>query len=120
MLDGSGAFIADIEEKKDSPSAPDDSDSDEENPYIGCCRRDADIEGEPMIGCDSADCNQWWHKCCLGFGDKEDAWMELTSNAFYFCTPGCKSVAEELREQERTEEKEEAKEARSKRKETSK
>ena len=31
--------------------------------------------------------------------------MELTSNAFYYCTPGCKRVAEELREQERTEEK---------------
>ncbi len=45
--------------------------------------RAGDIEGEPMIGCDNADCNQWWHKCCLGFGDKEDAWMELTSNAFY-------------------------------------
>ncbi len=45
------------------------------------------------------------NKCCLGYGDKEDAWMELTSNAFYYCTPGCKSVAEELREQERTEEK---------------
>ena len=46
VLDGSGAFITDTEEKKGSPSAPDDYDSDEENPYIGCCRRDADIEGE--------------------------------------------------------------------------
>ena len=45
VLDGSGAFIADTEEKKDSPSAPEDSDSDGENPYIGCCRRDCGIEG---------------------------------------------------------------------------
>ncbi len=43
VLDGSGAFMADTEEKKDSPSAPDDSDSDEENPHIGCCRRDARV-----------------------------------------------------------------------------
>ena len=80
MLDGSGALIADIEEKKDT----DDSDSDEENPYIGCCRRDAGIEGQPMIGCDSPDCNRWRHKFCLGYGDKDDLWTELTSNASYY------------------------------------
>ena len=44
VLDGSGAFIADTEEKKDSPSAPENSDSDGENPYIGCCRRDCVID----------------------------------------------------------------------------
>ena len=53
VLDGSGAFIADTEEKKDRPSAPEDSDSDGENSYISCCRRDAGIEGERMIGCES-------------------------------------------------------------------
>ena len=53
VLDGSGAFIADTEEKKDSPNAPEDSDSDEDNSCISCCRRDAGIEGERMIGCES-------------------------------------------------------------------
>ena len=50
VLDGSGAFIADTEEKKDSHE---DSDSDGDNSYISCCRRDAGIAGERMIGCES-------------------------------------------------------------------
>ena len=35
-------------------------------------------------------------------GDKEDFWMELASNAFYYCTPG-QEAAVELQEQGRTE-----------------
>ena len=53
-------------------------------------------------------------------GDKEDFWMELTSNAFYYCTPGCRQAAVELQEQERTEGKQEATASRPKRKKASK
>ena len=53
VLDGSGALIADIEEKNDTDDSDSDDPGDEENPYIGCCRRNAAIEGEPMIGCES-------------------------------------------------------------------
>ena len=39
--------------EKGQPQCSEDSDSDGENPYIGCCRRDAGIEGERIIGCES-------------------------------------------------------------------
>ena len=55
----------------------------------------------------------------LGLGGEEDIWMELTSNNFYYCTPGAGKLPKsftQFPEQEKAEEKEEAKSSRLKRK----